>query len=248
MTESLESRFKLFMKSVAFSESIDEILRRSTTEDRKRADYLLFERTAIAELKSLSEDPSAKVDAELDKHKYRTDYPLACGQISLQSILQTLPDGEEINRDIFFKITRQIKSMIRDANQQIASTKEIFQIPDSVGFLILLNEKLEIFSPDIILYRASQYIGHSKSPNYQNNINFVWLISESHTAKVLQFRDVRPSILLTGSGAEKHKWFPLLFEKLQLAWANFNDYPLIRVKTLNPESISLVPTPQKDQT
>jgi len=235
------------MKSAAFAESIDEILRRDTTEDRKRADYLLFERTVVAELKSLNKDPSDKVYAELDKHRYREDYPVVYGQLGLQPILKTLPDGKVINRTIFFKITRQVKRMIRNADEQIASTKEIFKLSGSVGLLILLNENLEILSPSVILYRVSQYIEYSKSPdNYKENINFVWLISESHTAEALHFRDAKPSILLSGSSSEEYKWFIPLFDKLQLACAKFNNYPLIQTEISSLESISFVPASQKD--
>jgi hypothetical protein len=56
MPISLEDRFQSFMKSVSFAESIDALLLdeqyKERQKDKQRADYLLFDRKLILELKT----------------------------------------------------------------------------------------------------------------------------------------------------------------------------------------------------
>ncbi|MGB7439890.1 MAG: hypothetical protein WA919_02385 [Coleofasciculaceae cyanobacterium] len=110
MPISLEDRFHSFMKSISFAESIDALLLdeqyKKRQKDKQRADYLLFDRKLILELKTLVKDPSSKVEEEIDKHRDREDFPLIVGQTDLQEVLKHLRDGEYINFRIRGKLSR----------------------------------------------------------------------------------------------------------------------------------------------
>lgn len=248
MFRSLEDRFNSFMESATFTESIDRLLEGEHHERKKRADYLLFERKIIVELKTLKDDPSSKIDEEMDKHREREDFPLILGTVDLQSVLQCLPDGETINRTIFLKTTRSVEKGIRSANKQFIDTKEIFKLSGSVSLLVVLNENLKLFSPEVVLTRLSQFM-RSSSPSdfYQENVNFVWFLAESHVAVVPHIADAPPSILLTSSSSDRYEWFFTLFEQLQRAWAEFNNLPFKQLNITNPQDITFRSTSSQDE-
>ena len=106
MPSDLESRFLRFLATLQDAESLDELLGDPKFDGQRRADYLLFGRRVILELKSLETDTSHKVESEMDKHRDREDFPLFYGTVDLQAVLKHLPDGKEINDRIFYKTTR----------------------------------------------------------------------------------------------------------------------------------------------
>ena len=64
MTTSLNDRFKTFLTQLPFAEAIDGLDLPSEFFDSKRADFLVDNRKAIIELKSLESDPEHKIHAE----------------------------------------------------------------------------------------------------------------------------------------------------------------------------------------
>lgn len=242
MPISLENRFKSFMKSVEFAESIDDLLVGKQYEGKQRADYLLFDRKVIVELKNLAEDPSSKVEQEIDKHRDREDFPLIYGQTDLQKVLKYLPDGKHINRRIHRNLTRSVEKGIRSADKQFVDTKAIFNLADSISLLVVLNQDIEIFSPEVVLSRLSQHLCSSSpsSPRVEN-VDFVWFISESHVGVVPNIPNAFPSILLTSQNSKQNKCFTSLFERLQHEWARFNGLPLVQLDVASPSDISFRP-------
>jgi hypothetical protein len=72
MTGSLNERFKAFIAQSPSAEVIDKLALPSEFDESKRADFLIENRKAVIELKSLEVDPVHKVHRELEKHKSRT--------------------------------------------------------------------------------------------------------------------------------------------------------------------------------
>ncbi len=239
MSASLEDRFKSFMKLVSFAESVDDLLAGKEYKSKQRADYLLFERKVIVELKNLAKDTSSKVEEEIDKHRERDDFPLICGQTDLQNILNHLPDGECINDRIQRNLTRSVEKGLRSADKQFVDTKDIFTLNDSISLLVVLNQSIEVFSPEVVLWRLSQHLCSSSpsSPRVEN-VDFVWFISESHVAVVPNISNALLSILLRSPNSKQHTCFTPLFDRLQLEWAGFNNLPLVQLNIASPSDIS----------
>ncbi|MBA3923421.1 MAG: hypothetical protein H0X31_17695 [Nostocaceae cyanobacterium] len=86
--------------------------------------------------------------------------------VNLQDVLQCLPDGEYINRTIFLKIIRSLDKGIRSANKQFIDTKELLNLPNSIGLLVVFNENLVLFSPEVVLARLSQFMHPSSRPDF----------------------------------------------------------------------------------
>lgn len=225
---SLENRFLQFLSAWPGAERIDDIIPSSAFTSKKRADFLLFRRSVVVELKTLKTDTSPKIDKELDKHRNRDDYPLIYGPVDIQKILRHLPDQEEINRRIYRNITRSIEDSIRSAEIQVRDTKEILNLPNAIGLVVLLNEGIGVFSPDIAVRKVSELLCRVRSDgSIGSPISFAWCLFESHVTEAEGHPSAFPCVLLEGPGADSHSWFDPLFSELLEGWAKFNNANLV---------------------
>lgn len=229
MPSDLESRFHSFITSLPHAESIDSLLAGPEFNGEKRADYLVFDRRVIIELKSLEIDTSPKVEKELASHRDRDDFPLIYGEVELQKVLKHLPDGEQINQRIFNNTTRSIEDGARSAAKQLQNTARLLGLPDAIRVLVLLNQDIDILAPDAAVARLSPLMCRTDAAgNTTSTIDFAWLIFESHSIAEGPAAVNMPTILLEGPRAPDMPWFIDMFERLQAAWAKFNKHPLVR--------------------
>lgn len=248
MHPTLEYRFKKFMASMPGVESIDELIPTSAFPGKPRADYIFGARQIIVELKTLKVDPSQKVGKELDKHRNREDFPLFYGKVELNKILNHLPDGRNVNRKIYRNVTRSIEDAFRSAENQIEGTENILELKGNVGLLVILNEMIEVFSPDIVASRVSELLcARENRTNPFSSIDYVWLLFESHSINVPGKPPGHPSTLLEGPMAHEFEWFRAHFDLLEAEWARSCGSPLyvwkdapkkladVRFQFLNPQ-------------
>lgn len=237
-TMSLEERFKIFAKGLEKAECIDDIT--LTTEqkakhgDKKKADYFFDDRTIICELKSLQEDPSPKIDRELEPYKQTEDWPIIYGSVSLDSVLGHLPNGLEIKAKIITSVTDRIEDIIEVANRQIRATKETFGLTHSSGLLIILNEQIAVLSPESIIYRVGKSLekrtssGDIKYPH----VSVVLIISTAHYTQLKSDLVGFPVLTLWRdlpiSEAEKMKGF---LHTIVPKWSEFEKRPLVEMET-----------------
>lgn len=227
MPSDLESRFLRFLAALQGAESLDDLLGGPKFDGQRRADYLLFGRRVILELKSLETDTSHKVESEMDKHRDREDFPLVYGKVDLQAVLKHLPDGKEINDRIFYKTTRSIEDAVRSAEEQIENTARLLGLPDSAGLLVLLNQDLTAFTPEVIAHRVGTLIRrNAQDGTPRSPLTFAWIILESHVLTEGPAEQTLPMIAIEGPRSQQMPWFKELLTYLELAWAQFNDVPL----------------------
>lgn len=225
---SLEDRVIQFLSSRSGSEKIDDIVPFGAFPNKKRADFLLANRSIIVELKTLKTDTSPKIDKELDKHRDRDDFPLICGSVELQKILLHLPDREYINSRIYRNVTRSIEDAIRSAEIQVRDTKEILSLPNAIGLVVLLNEDIEILSPDVAGRKVSEILCRARSDGAIGSpISFVWCLFESHVVEYESHPSAFPCILIEGPNADTIAGFDPLFSDLLDGWARYNNANLV---------------------
>jgi hypothetical protein len=181
MASLLSERFKAVISQLPFSEVIDDLDLPPEFDEEKRADFLIENRGAIIELKSLESDPEHKIHSELELHRNRDEYPLFYGQLEIHKILNHLPDGKQIQRKLFYRVCRSIEKSFREADKQIGATKKILACPDSFGLLVLLNQDISVLSPEIISNRVSQLLTKKDNDGslHYKNITSVLIIFEN---------------------------------------------------------------------
>ncbi len=228
MPTALEQRFLNFLSTVPGSESLDDLLCGEAYSGQRRADYLLFDRSVIVEVKSLETDTSPKVEAEMGHHRERDEFPIIYGKVELTKVLKHLPDGEEINKQIFYRTTRSVEDATRSAEAQISNTARILGLTKSVGIMVLLNEGIDFLTPEVVAARVLMLMRRkAKDGTDRSPIAYSWMLFESHTLASGPAEKTFPMIVLEGPLAPKYEWFSELLTYLQISWAQFNGHPLV---------------------
>lgn len=227
MTDSLNERFKVFISQLSSAEVIDNLELPPEFDESKRADFLVENRKAVIELKSLQSDPEYKVHTELENHKKRDEYPLFYGEMEVHKILKHFPDGDQIQAKLFYKISRSIEQSFREADKQIGATKEMLACPDAFGLLVMLNQDISVLSPELISYRVSQLLTKAESDGslHYKNVTSVWFMLESYALRTRRGAKLLPSIVIDGPAAENQPELTRILDILQSKWAAFNGIP-----------------------
>ena len=250
MPRSLNERFKIFVSQLPSVEVIDDLDLPSAFDEEKRADFLVENRKVVIELKSLESDPEYKIHAELENHRKREEYPLFYGELELYKVLKHLPDGEQIQERLFYKISRSIEQSFREADKQIGATKEILGCRNAYGLLVLLNEDVSVLSPETISYRVSQLLTKMDDNGgiHYKNITSVWFILENYSLRMKKGAKLLPSIVIDGPGAVDQMEFSQILDMLQSQWAAFNNIPYIAadVKKISDSSFIRLSELEKD--
>ncbi|XIR74321.1 hypothetical protein AB2F51_21370 [Escherichia coli] len=159
---SIDSRFEKFMLSLPSIESIDSIELSEELRKEKKADYLGMGRKIIFEQKCITQEQSQKIELELEQYVNDENYPVFYGERDFNLVIKDLPNSEDIKNRVFVRITKLLESYLSQACKQIESSKNIFNLDNSVGVLVILNEKIKILSPDLVVYRLQQRMKEKK--------------------------------------------------------------------------------------
>ena len=227
----VEDRFIAFAKTLPGAECIDEMVLTPEQKEARKADFLFDNRRIICELKSLKTDTGGKVEKILAPHRQRPEWPIFFGSVEVHKLLKHLPDGEQVNRQIFDAVTSAIKDLVRSANGQIRRTKETFGLSSAGGMLVILNEFIDILSPDVIAYKVNELF-RKRTPEGKPQfpeINAVWIINESHFTQITPDLQAIPALIMTNAVPD-HADVTGYISSLQPKWAEYHGVPLVTVE------------------
>lgn len=239
---TLESRFTRFLEGLPGAESIDRLALPHDPRHRRKADFLLENRKVIVELKTLTDDPSHKVEATADKHHGRKDWPLFYGTADVRKVLSNLPDGEAIYRKMVNALGRSVETAVRSAEEQVTHTRSVLDLPDSAGVLVILNDSVDVLDPNVVGHRVVQLMRRARTGNNETKkLDFVWLLFESHTMGVVQGAPNVPCFLIHGERKDRFPWFDDFYYDLVCRWASANGGIARKGEVLDPSAINFVP-------
>jgi hypothetical protein len=179
---SLNQRFQRFMLSTPGVESIDDLVRPRESEltGRQRADFLACDHHVIIETKSLDVNPAGKIQRFLDGLAQAGRLPKT-GDMTLEELLRDLPDGQTLFDDFRARVTKVLDDDIAKADDQTRDTKDIFDIPDAIGVVVILNENAPLLYPDqsmLKIFEVLRKVRDGKLRYVHNHV--VIYISEAH--------------------------------------------------------------------
>lgn len=218
----LENNVKKFIVEHEKGVSIDDIqhkFRKADGQNHKMADYLIDDNKIILEMKSLFSDRVNNVNERLNE-LVKTDGWLArnwYGTIHLEELIEKHPDSKRFRNKIMNFAYENIKNkVVKEASKQICKTKEVLNLKDSIGGLILLNDN--VFSHDAD-YLASEILYLLDTQKY-HGVEFVVYISKLIDKRI----DIR--ILLDSKSINKNyiEWY--IKNVFLLNWASFNQYAI----------------------
>ncbi|MBC8286270.1 MAG: hypothetical protein H8E42_02215 [Nitrospinae bacterium] len=228
MKKSLEERFFSFLKFLPGSESIDSLKLPKGNEESQIADYFLANRQIIVEVKTLKSDTAYKVDEVLEPYGDDPAFPIVYGECDVNKILDKLDSGQEIKSQILEKLTRPIEKAFKKADDQVSDTKKAFNVENACGLLVLLNEEIDVFSPEVLIWKISKMLGKKRNGNYRyKQFPCVWVISESHYIQAGKEIKSTPSFCINGPMNKEIPEIGDFVTELQPKWAEFEGVPLL---------------------
>jgi hypothetical protein len=223
MTSTLWRRFDSFVRTLDGFEDIDALLKnRTDLHGKKRADYLFQGRQIIVEQKRLVSNPIYRPQGFAAKTR-RDRRIVVYGTVSTRSIFSAQPDADALQRKIILDLAKRISADVADADKQTRDTRLIFDIPDAVGIIVLLNEGAEILTPDVIGYAVSnafQERSNEGARRYTHSDGVIG-ISEAQTLPV-QALPTYPINTFTSPQTNRAEIVVAFSDMLISKWATFN--------------------------
>jgi uncharacterized protein YjiS (DUF1127 family) len=229
---NLEGRFTAFAKTLGGSECIDDLDLTDDQQKAKKADFFFNNREIISEFKSHQTDTSDKIEKILAPYRNTPEWPHLYGNQELHKILAFLPNGKDVNAQIFIAITDSIEGLIESANRQIRETKESFGLSESGGLLVIFNENIAVFTPDVVAHRVRKTLGKKTKTGERRypHVTVVLVINTGHYTQLTPDLKGMP-ILTIPSGLEDQKKVEDFTSSLLPKWAAFDRQPFFKMKT-----------------
>lgn len=229
--KGLEERFTRFLKSLPDSECLDDSEYKVPDKVRK-ADFFLFKRAFVVELKSLKVDQSYKVDKHVDRHLEEIG-AVVFGTVAARSLFESERDYMKFQHKILRDITRGIEKACVSANDQIVQTLQHFSAA-SRGLLVFLNESIDILDPQVVAHRICDYL-----MNKNRSIHYCLLIFESHD--VAYDGERQNQLLMIARAANEGAPEERLLSDLMRMWAEWNGTEYLEKTVASPGLIPYVP-------
>jgi len=179
-SRDIEKRMISFLQSQSHVTPLDGHVAQPTGV--KIADYLFFNRQAVVELKTLTVDPKEKILNSAKPLMESDEFPLIFGDYDLETAIKNTPGGKAHLDRIFSNATRMVETVLRNAKQQIASSKKLLGLdPDTPGIALILNDTVESIPVSRLVDRFSfRLIGDGKDPGRFSEIDFIILIQTTY--------------------------------------------------------------------
>lgn len=229
MDKTLEERFIQFVRSFDGAEIIDDLPLTPRQQAAQKGDYFFNSRTIIGEQKSLKISTAHKIETILKPYENTPEWPLFYGEQELHKIVNFLPDGEKINAKIIEAVTDSIETLIKKANRQIRVTKETFNLPSAGGLLIIVNDLVDILSPDMLALRVRRCLQKqtaAKEKRFQE-ITVVLAVNAVHYTQITPTLKAMP-ILIMPSGLPDPNDIQSFAQVLAERWSTFEGKPHLK--------------------
>jgi hypothetical protein len=224
---SLLKRFESFLAAQPGAESIDALAATINAGDVKRADFFLDKRSIILEIKALANDPSEKPQVFVEKLCKERDI-WVYGRTSTTELFSKQSDGPSLEYELYSRVTRGCQDAVADAQHQIAGTRQLFNVPDALGILVLINESAPTVDIELMANRVARTLRRQEGADLKYPaIEGALLLSEHHALANEHIPKLIPMVSMLGCGPDERKrLMSTAGEGLMRAWAIHNGLPM----------------------
>jgi hypothetical protein len=231
---SLLDRFESFVRTIDGFECIDALLKGANLPPgQKRADYLLQNRQIIVEQKVLEVDPKGRPQKFVDKLGRERGWVIF-GTVSTRQVFEKEKDADDLQRRMVLDLAKTIDADVANADKQTAQTRSLFNIPDAMGILVLLNQGANTLKSDVMHYALANVFEKKKQTTddlrYPANDGVV-VISEAQTVRVPGFLGGFPTQVFYSPQTTKRAAVEAFGDSLLNQWAAFNNAPMLKVRS-----------------
>ncbi|MEQ7153736.1 hypothetical protein [Brevundimonas aurifodinae] len=173
---------KSFLKSGDGTEPLDSKVFSAFHGQGQIADYLLWNRAFIAEMKAVHGYPAARMSRLVIEELRKEPRAVVFGTVGVHRIFAERPGGLEANRQLVKIGGRPIRKLLQQANPQVAATREKLSLPQSAGLAIILVDSTQKIEASVAAYAVRDAL-QAEQPAL-DEIDFVWVSMESHELRL----------------------------------------------------------------
>lgn len=252
----LEAKFVDFVRSLKNAEVVDEIELSLEQKKAKKPDFFFCDRQFIGEMKAINADTEYKAVAMLEEQRERPEFPIFYEPWDSNKILNCLPDGRFIKERMVKAITTGLEKSLKKANKQIESSKQTYNVKTAEGILIIINDLVEVLSPEVIAYRVNQLLNRKRHSGelFHPDVAVVLIISGLHIVRSEYGQELVPIITVVNFNVDDYEAARDYTRWLERKWAEFNGIPFIEsnikfneLKTLKREKEKLPKQPTRSE-
>ncbi len=220
---TLERKFHEFASSLHHGECIDSLPNHLFKEEK--ADYLLYHRGLILEVKYLTEDRGKTISERLNQlANSDPSFPQFFGTVHIKDVIRSHRDSEKFRQWICNYAARTLDAVIQKANRQIQKTKKALDLERSTGVLVLLNEGVQLYDDDFVLQEVSRLLHKKRDGSFERpHVEVVWYLNEYATATTR----LGSSNAFIGPAARNDQ-ADRFMNMLHVAWCATNGYAMKR--------------------
>jgi hypothetical protein len=220
---TLERKFHDFASSLHHGECIDSLP--NHLFKKEKADYLLYDRGLVLEVKYLTEDRGRTVSEKLNElANSDPSFPQFFGTIHVEEVIRSHRDRENFRHWICNYAAKTLADIVRKANRQIRMTKEALDLERSTGVLVLLNEGVQLYDDDFVFQEVSRLLHKERDDFFEHqHVEVVWYLNEYATATTR-----RGSSSAFIGPAARNDQADRFMNMLHVAWCAKNGYAMKR--------------------
>ncbi|WP_395945710.1 hypothetical protein [Brevundimonas sp.] len=228
---------KRFLLTGEGTENLDDKKFSSHHKIGKIADYLLWDRQFIAELKQIEGYPSVRMNRLMNEALRQEPRIFIAGTVGMQRVLAGRENGAEINEMMVTIGGRPVRKMLQHANSQISDTRLKLQLAGAAGLAIVLIDKPQKIEASIAAYAVRAAL-QANEPALKE-VDVVWVSMETHQVALPDGRLGYPELIVWRANRRSTMERYMMGQMID-AWAQFNDADLENLDhtlgwhTLNP--------------
>lgn len=219
-TRSLAHRMKTFLLTGEGTECLDHKQFSVHHKAGKIADYLLWNRQFIAELKQIEGYPAARMTKLMNEALRQEPRIFIFGTVNMQRVLADRENGAEINEMMMSIGGRPVRKMLQQADLQIKDTRLKLQLSNAAGLaVVLIDEPQKIDAA--VAANAVRVALQANEPAIRE-IDYVWVSIETHQVALPDGRLGYPELCIWRANRRSVMERHMMGEMIE-AWAQFND-------------------------
>lgn len=212
----------------AFAHLVIHHLRGRSLDDKKDdeaklgkfPDFACYRDLVLIEMKHLEAEQNERITETYQSRVPADEVPFYYGKRPID--LNQFTNGREIASAILSKLARTLETHLSKANDQFEDYRRRNPRKNSVTICLLLNSKIDEFSPDVVIYAIQQKL---RRPNLASSrfphIDAVVYISEKHAQKLPDGRIAFAITQIVCAPAIEQHWKIAFVDRIMQRWSEF---------------------------
>lgn len=183
-------------------------------------DFACYRDLVLIEMKHLEAEQNERINETYKSRAPADEVPLYYGKRRID--LNQFSNGREIASAIISKLARTLETHLGKANDQFEDYGRRNPRKNSVSICLLLNSKIDEFSPDVVIYAVQQKLRRPPpaGPRFPH-IGAVLYISEKHAQKLPDGRIAFAIAQIVCAPTIEQRWKMGVIERVMQSWSEF---------------------------